>query len=185
VLEKLLESVEFPLPDSAVNAEVEFREHEIVHSLGHDDDLLERYLTIQGKTRDEWDAELRADAEQSVRAQFVLDAIAEATDVQISDGELTEYLVRQAARYQMPPQEFANQVVQGGNLPALVADVRRNKALAGVLEKAAITDESGNAVDLSALAPGAMAEIMAAEDDEDVELAEPGPDSDTGTHDAG
>ena len=75
------------------------------------------------------------------------------TEVQVGDAELTEYLVRQAARYKMPPQEFANQIMQAGNLPALVADVRRNKALADVLESATITDASGNAVDLSALAP--------------------------------
>ncbi|MDT4936954.1 MAG: trigger factor, partial [Pseudonocardiales bacterium] len=161
VLEKLVESVEFPLPESALTAEVEYREHEIVHSLGHDDALFERYLSLQDKTREEFDAELRESAERSVRAQFVLDAVAEATDVQISDGELTEYLIRQAARYQLAPQEFANQVVQAGNLPALMADVRRNKALAGVLEKAAVTDSSGNAVDLSALAPDALADMVA------------------------
>ena len=65
-----------------------------------------------------------------MRAQFILDAIADKTEVQVGDAELTEYLVRQAARYQMAPQEFANQVIQAGNLPVLVADVRRNKALA-------------------------------------------------------
>ena len=160
VLEKLLESVEFPLPESSVVAEVEYREHEIIHSLGHDDALFERYLGMQGKTAEQFAAELRENAEQSVRAQFVLDAIAEKNDVQIGDSELTEYLVRQAARYQMPPQEFANQIVQAGNLPGLVADVRRNKALAQVLEAAVITDASGNAVDLSALAPGALADII-------------------------
>src|SRR5581483_7078928 len=107
-------------------------------------------------------------AEKSVRAQFVLDALADKTDVQIGDGELTEYLVRQAARYQMAPQEFANQIVQGGNLPALVADVRRNKALAAVLESAVITDASGNTVDLSALSPEALSDVIdpsPAEDD--------------------
>ncbi|MGI8761305.1 MAG: trigger factor [Jatrophihabitantaceae bacterium] len=169
VLEKLLESVEFPLPESAVQTEIGYREHEVVHSLGHDDELFERYLTLQGKTREEYDAELRESAEKSVRAQFILDAIADAKGVQIGDGELTEYLVRQAARFQMPPQEFANQVVQGGNLPGLVADVRRNKALAAVLESAAVTDASGAVVDLSALAPSAMSQILDADDDDELD----------------
>jgi trigger factor len=168
LLETLLESVEFPLPESAVQAEIDFREHEVVHSLGHDDDLLERYLQLQGKTREEFTAELREGAEKSVRAQFVLDAIADKVDVQIGDGELTEYLVRQAARYEMPPQDFANEVVKAGNLPALISDVRRNKALATVLEGAAITDASGNTVDLSLLSPDAMADIVrGAEEDDD------------------
>ena len=166
VLEQLLETIEVPLPESAVQAEVDYREHEVVHSLGHDDAVFERYLALQGKTAEDYTAELREGAEKSVRAQFILDAIADQHEVQVADGELTEYLVRQAARYEMPPQEFANQVVQGGNLPALIADVRRNKALAGVLEKAVITDASGNTVDLSALAPGALAQLLDADDDD-------------------
>lgn len=170
VLEHLIETVEFPLPESAVKAEVDFREHEIVHQLGHDDAQFQAYLDFQGKTRDEFDTEMRESAEKSVRAQFLLDAVAEKTDVQIGDSELTEYLVRQAQQYNMPPQEFANQIVQAGNLPMLVADIRRNKALAEILEKAVITDASGNTVDLAALDAPAGAEDEAddaAEDEAD------------------
>lgn len=152
VLEQLIDTVEFPLPESAVAAEVDAREHDIVHSLGHDDSLFDEFLTSQGKTRQDFQNELRESAEKAVRAQFVLDAIAAKKDVQIGDGELTEYLVRQAARYQMAPQEFANQVMQSGNLPMMVADIRRNKALAEVLQAATVTDADGNKVDLDALA---------------------------------
>jgi len=151
LVEKLIESADFPVPESAVQAEVDYREHDVVHSLGHDDKLFEELLANQGKTREEFTAELRESAEKSVRAQFILDAIADAEQVTVGDAELTEYLVRQAARYNMPPKEFANQIVEAGNLPALMSDVRRNKALAGVLESADITDASGNKVDLSAL----------------------------------
>jgi trigger factor len=167
VLERLLEIVEFPVPESAVQDEIEVREHDIVHSLGHDDALFDRYLELQGQTREEFSADLREGAEKSVRAQFILDAIADKTDVQVGDAELTEYIVRQAARYQMAPQEFANQVVQGGSLPSLVADVRRSKALAQVLESAVVTDASGNRVDLSALAVDPPAEA-----DPDTDLSE-------------
>jgi len=173
LLEHLVETVDFPVPESAIKGEVDYREHEIVHSLGHDDAMFDRFLEMQGKTREEFTAELAVDAEKSVRAQFVLDAIADQIEVEVGDGELTEYLVRQAARYNMPPQEFADQIVKGGNLPALYADVRRNKALAQVLETAVITDASGNTVDLSALSPSALAELAEAagslelDDDED------------------
>jgi len=39
-----------------------------------------------------------------------------------------------------------------------MADVRRNKALATVLQEADITDASGRPVDLSALTPSQLAE---------------------------
>ena len=164
LLEKLVESADFPLPESAVNAEIGYREHDVVHSLGHDDKLFDELLAGQGKTRDEFTAELRESAEKSVRAQFLLDAIADAGQVNVGDAELTEYIVRQAANYDMPPKEFADQIVQGGNLPAMVADMRRTKALATVLESATITDASGNKVDLSALALSAAQAADAAPD---------------------
>ena len=151
LLEQLIDSVEFPLPQSAVDNEVQMREHDVLHSLGHDDSLFERYLESQGKTREEFDQELRENAEQAVRVQFILDEIAQKTEVQVGDAELTQYIVQQSQRYQMPPQEFANEIVKAGNLPLLVADIRRNKALAEVLETATITDASGNPVDLAAL----------------------------------
>jgi trigger factor len=151
LLERLIAETDFPLPETAVQAEIEYRQHDVIHSLNHDDDLLATFLQSQGKTREEWDAEMRESAEKSVRAQFLLDAIADKTNVQIGDSELTQYLVRQAAQYQMAPQEFANQVIQGGNLPLLVADIRRNKALATILATARVTDASGNPVDLAAL----------------------------------
>ena len=160
LVEQLIEAVEFPVPESAIKDEVDVREHEVVHSLGHDDEAFERYLAMLGQTREEFTAELREGAEKSVRVQLLLDAIAEKNDVQVGDGELTEYLVRQASRYNIPPREFANQIVQAGNLPVLMADVRRNKALATLLESATVTDASGNAVDLNVLAPEAMAEIV-------------------------
>ena len=165
VLELLVSQTEVPLPESAVQAEIDWREHDVVHQLGHDDSAFERYLETEGKTKDEFTAELREVAERAVKTQFILDSIADAEAVSVSDAELTEYIVRQAQRYNMAPQEFADQIVQAGNIAALVADVRRNKALATVLESANVTDASGNPVDLSALAtPQGQADLDELED---------------------
>lgn len=161
LLEQLLTSADFPLPLSAVTAEIEWREHDVIHQLEHDDARFAEYLAEQGQTRAEFDAELRETAEQAVKSQFLLDAIAEKQGVSVADAELSEYLVRQAARYDMAPQEFANQLLQSGNLNAVVADVRRNKALAMLLEQCTVTDASGRTVDLSELTanPTAIAEV--------------------------
>jgi trigger factor len=172
VLAKLIETMEFPVPESAVESEVGYREHDIIHSLGHDDALFEQFLAGQGKTREEFDAELREGAINSVKAQFILDAIADKEQVGVGDGELTEYLVRQAQRYNMSPQDFANEVMQAGNLPSLIADVRRNKALAVAMNAATITDESGNPVDLSALSAQDISAFEEAEEAVEDEIVE-------------
>ena len=150
LLDKLLEASDVPLPESAVKAEKEWREHDVVHQLEHNEAHLARYLDQQGKTREEFDADLQEAAERAVRTQIVLDVIADAESVSISDDELSAYLVGQAARYNVSPQEFAKQIMDAGNLPAVVAEVRRTKALATVLESAVVTDSDGSSVDLSA-----------------------------------
>jgi trigger factor len=61
-----------------------------------------------------------------------------------------------AAQYGMEPNEFAKAVEEAGQVPAMVGEVARRKALALVLEKATVTDASGRPVDLEALSPQAQ-----------------------------
>ncbi|MHA3704655.1 trigger factor [Jatrophihabitans sp. YIM 134969] len=166
VLEQLIETTEVPLPESAVERDVEFRKHEVIHELDHDEDRLTQLVEAEGQTREQWDADLREASEKSVKAQFILDAIADQNSLTVEDAELSKYLIRQARQYDMSPQQFAQTLMQNGNLPAVMADVRRNKALAAALDAATVTDASGNTVDLSALAPRAdLAELGEVEDD--------------------
>ncbi len=151
VLEALLAATEVPLPESIVTGEVEWRQHDIGHQLQGAGLDLDSYLSAEGRSREDFDEEVRRNSETAVKSQLVLDAVADAEQLGVSDTELTEHVIAQAQRYGMSPQDFAQQLTQGGNLPALVADVRRSKALASVLERAAVTDASGRPVDLAAL----------------------------------
>ena len=49
----------------------------------------------------------------------------------------------------MTPDQFAQELVNAGQVPAAVAEVRRSKALAHVLEHARIVDTDGTVIDLS------------------------------------
>ena len=151
VLEALLAATEVPLPESAVRGEVEWRQHDIGHQLEGAGLDLDSYLSAEGRTRADFDSEVQLNSETAVKSQLVLDAVADAEQLGVSDAELTEHVIAQAQRYGLSPQDFAQQLTQGGNLPALVSDVRRSKALVTVLERATVTDASGRPVDLSAL----------------------------------
>ncbi|WP_026918897.1 trigger factor [Gordonia shandongensis] len=147
VLDQLIETVEFPLPEAVVDAEVEAVQHQLVHALGHDDEQVNRFLEAQGKTRDEWDAESRTEAEKSVRTQLLLDAIADEADVEVGQDELTQQILMQAQRYGMAPQEFIQQLQNANQIGALYADVRRNKALAALITEVKVADTNGEAID--------------------------------------
>ena len=107
---------------------------------------LETYLETQGKTREEWDAEIEEQAKKGIKTQFVLDQIVANEELGVNQEELTEHLIRRAAGSGLTPDQFAQQVVQGGQVPLLVGEVARGKALATVVEAAKVVDTEGNEI---------------------------------------
>ena len=138
LVEKLLAENEIPVPDNLV--ELEVNDH----------------LEGEGRLEDaEHRAEVDGQVRSSLKSDFLLDAIVSAEEVQITEIELTEYLVRTSQRYGMAPQQFAEELQKAGQIQQLVAEVTRAKALASVLGRITVKDASGNVIDLEALAPKA------------------------------
>ncbi|WP_067699847.1 trigger factor [Nocardia jejuensis] len=166
VLETLLETVEIPLPEKVVQAEIDAVVHDAVHGFDHDEAKLAEALEAQGSSREEFDKDTKESAEKSVKTQLLLDSIAEAENTQVGQDELYERIIFQAQRYGMSPDQFIQQIQQAGQLGAVFADVRRGKALAGVVVQAAVTDTAGNAVDTTEMFgnPAAEAEEVSAEE---------------------
>ncbi len=136
LLEALLEATEIPVPEGLVLEEV--------------NDHLKNEDRLEDEThRAEVDTEVR----KSLRSSFLLDEIGVAENVDVSEAEISEYLVRSSARYGVSPEQFAQQLVEAGQIPSVLSEVARAKALASVLERTSITDVSGRKVDLSALTP--------------------------------
>ncbi len=136
LVEKLLAENEIPVPDNLV--ELEVNDH----------------LEGEGRLEDaEHRAEVDGQVRSSLKSDFLLDAIVSSEDVQVTEIELTEYLVRTSQRYGMAPQQFAEELQKAGQIQQLVAEVTRAKALASVLGRITVKDASGNVIDLEALAP--------------------------------
>ncbi|MFI9403456.1 trigger factor [Nocardia sp. NPDC052316] len=174
VLETLLEQVEVPLPEAVVQAEIDAVTHDAVHGFDHDEAKLAEALEAQGSSREEFDKDAKESAEKSVRTQLLLDAIAEAENTQVGQEELTERILFQSQRYGLAPEQFIQQVQQAGQLGAIFADVRRGKALAGVVGKVKVTDSAGNVVDTAEMfgAPEDSAPEVEAEGVAEVESTE-------------
>jgi len=132
LLEQLLEQVEIPVPQGAVEAEVH------------------RHLESEGRLEDETHrAEVTEQAQTALRNQILLDTLAEKLEVKVNQGELVDYLVSASRQYGMDPNTFIQTIDQQGQIPAMVAEVARSKALAVALRRVAVVDGAGAAVDLS------------------------------------
>jgi trigger factor len=176
VLDALLAATEVPLPSGVVDAEIEVRKHDAVHAFDHDNDRLTEWLQSRGQSMEQFDAEVRADAERSVKAQLVLDAVAEREKIQVSEAELTDRIVYQAQRYGVSPEEYLRRAQEAGQLGAIFAEVRRGKAVAAVLRGAQVSDSAGNDVDIEELFAADSSGTAAEEDgdESDLELDEDG-----------
>ena len=136
LVEKLLADIEIPVPEEFITAEV----NDHLQGEGRMEDTVHR-------------AEVEEQVRSSLKSDFLLDAVVKAESVEVTEIELTEYLVRTSSRYGMAPEQFAQELSKAGQISQLVAEVARAKALAGVLSRVKVTDASGNAVDLEALRP--------------------------------
>jgi trigger factor len=137
VLDKLVELVEVPVPESVVEEQLEQHfKAENSHGEGEHD-------------TEEHRAEVKANTARAFQNEIILDAIAEKEEVGVSQNELIDYIVTTASQYGMDPNQFAQIIDQSGQVPMMVSEVRRRKALAVVLGQAEVTDSEGNKVDLS------------------------------------
>jgi len=165
VLEIMLERVEVPLPDAMVAEELTGRRQNIEQQLSNAGMTMEKYLEDEGQTVEEFEADLERRVREAMAAQFVLDEIAAKEELGVEQNELHQHLVRRAQQSGQDPQEFANHMFEHNHIPDLVQEIRRGKALAGLVESAVVTDASGNTVDLKNLRPDGT--IGAPADDED------------------
>jgi trigger factor len=135
-IEKLIQTVDVPLPADVIEAEV-------------NDHLEKEGRLDDAKHRDE----VTKEVSQTITREFLLDSMVKAEAISVNETELTEYLVRAAARYGMSPDQFIKEVSDAGQVSTMVAEVTRAKALASVLGRVKVIDKSGKKIDLEALAP--------------------------------
>src|SRR3954447_3815840 len=151
VLEVLLEQVDVPMPEHVLADEINYRKQSMEQQLQAAGMTREQYAEFENKSVEDIDREIEEGAQQAIKAQFVLDAIARKEELTVSEAELTDTILRRAQQAGMRPDAFAQEVVNSGQLGALMSEVLRGKGLALVLEHAKIRDTAGNEIDLDSL----------------------------------
>ncbi|MGC9671040.1 trigger factor [Planosporangium sp. 12N6] len=150
-LKAIVEAAAVPAPEGVVREEVEQRKEAMNDQLQRIGASMEEYLQAEGKSQEEIDNELTEAAEDGVRIQLVLDTLADAEEIQVSDDEFGHEIVHRAQRAGVSPQQYYDQLIKSGMAAAVFGDVRRGKALAAVMERVKIVDTAGNALSLDDL----------------------------------
>ncbi|GAA1828197.1 trigger factor [Actinomadura chokoriensis] len=171
-LEALLEKVDIPLPEKVVEEEIGRRNQQLEQQLQMAGMTKEDYLKEEEKSAEEFDTEVADAARLAVKGGFVLDQLAVQEELGVENEELSEYVVTQAMQMGVQPQQLAEYLTQNNQLPAIVSEVLRSKALNLVVEHVTVKDESGNEIDVEAVQRELNGETVQAEGAEGGETAE-------------
>jgi trigger factor len=127
------------LPEPVVNARAEEMWRRVERSLQRQGMDADSYLQIQGKTREEMIEQARPEAEQALKREAVLEAVAEAEGIEVTEEDMLEAL-------QVPPghedhghpepADALEEIRKGGREDLLRDDLRMRRALELLAEEA-------------------------------------------------
>ena len=104
-------------------------------------------LLMRGLSREQVDEQmdqLRAGSEEQAKEQlkmfFIMDKLADKLEVSVSDEEINSHIAYVAASRGRRPERMREELARDGSLSQFIVQVREQKCIEKILEKAAITD---------------------------------------------
>jgi trigger factor len=138
-LDAAVDKAKVELPDSVINARAEEMWRRVERSLQRQGMEPDNYLQIQGKTREEMIEQARPEAEQALKREAVLEAVADAEGIEISEEDELEAL-------QIPPghedhghpepADALREIRESGREELFKQDLRMRRALELIGEQA-------------------------------------------------
>ena len=181
VLENLLDQLDVDAPDNLLDSELQARREQITTQLGQAGLTLEQYLVDTGgeQTEDEFWADLEQRSGQAIKAQMVLDKVAEERAISVDQNDLTQHILRKAQNDGVAPQQIAEHLNEHPHhIDEYMLEIRRAKALALVVESATVTDTDGGRVELATLTETGTYADPADADPADADPADAAPPAD-------
>ena len=131
ILEKLVEKYNFDLPKNIVEQEIDNLANQKAGTLS-EDELKE--IQESKEKLDELRESVREDAENSVKATFVVDALAKAEDVDVSDGEISQVLYYEALMNGQDPQKLIEYYQANNLIPVIKMGMMEDKLFTKLLK---------------------------------------------------
>jgi trigger factor len=117
------------LPDGIVRARGAERWERVERQMAGQGMNPDTYLQMQGKTRDEIIDESLPDAEQEIRREAVLVAVADAEEIDVSDEEMESELEHMASHERTTAAKLLERLKRDGRHEMVAADIRVRKAI--------------------------------------------------------
>jgi len=130
MIEALVEAYDFDLPQNIVEQEIDAQVNQKAQSMSEEE--LASYKGNDEKIN-ELRESVRQDAINSVKATFLVDALARKEGVQVSDGEVSQTLYYEAVMSGQDPQQFIEYYQKNNLLPAVKMGMIEDKLFAKII----------------------------------------------------
>ncbi len=150
---ELARLVDLEIPESMIGSEVQVRLQNMAQQLSMQGMRIDDYLQYTGRDPESFSAELRESAEEGVRVDLALRAVAEVEGLVVDDEEIAEEIAGMLGDAEVSLEEAMEQLRTGGQLSAVRSDLVKRKALEWLVERSEIVDEDGAAVPEELLTP--------------------------------
>ncbi|MBA3528312.1 MAG: trigger factor [Propionibacteriaceae bacterium] len=156
VLESLIGKLEIEVPENLLTTELAARKQQIESQLAQAHLTLEEYLseTEDGLDEEGFWADVEKRSGDALKAQIILDKVAEERGITVDQNDLTQHILRKAQQEKTTPQEIAAHLQEHPHhIEEYMLEIRRGKSLALIVESTTVTDSAGDRVDLANLRP--------------------------------
>jgi len=153
------------VPEPLVAEEVQRQAAELERNLRRQNVEIGQYVSALGGS-DVIIEQLRTQAVPAVKADLALRAIADAEEIEVSDDELDEAVVKLASGLGQSTAELRQALERNDGVQAVRSDVRKGKALDWLLEHVEVKDTEDNPVDRDALRAVGLEQDAGTEDQE-------------------
>ena len=133
-----VENAEVEIPEEIAAARAEEMFHRFEHQLQHQGIDPETFAQIQGRSRDDMVAEVRPEAEASLRREAVLAAIADAEGIEVTDDDIFEALrgADTSPKAEKEARKALDKLRSSGRDTLVRQDIRIRRAAEAVVESA-------------------------------------------------
>ena len=106
IIEKIIENAQMEIPQQMIAAQTRQMTQEFAQRLQSQGLSLEQYMQFTGATVDSLKEQMKPQAVKRIESRLVLEKVAEAENIQISDEKLDEELAKMAEMYKMELDKF-------------------------------------------------------------------------------
>lgn len=106
IIKAVAENTEIDIPSGMIDTEIENNIKDVEGRLSYQGATLDQYLSMMGKTMEEFKNEYKPQAETTVKQRLVLDAVAIAENIEVEDADIDAKIKEMAEKYGKKEEEL-------------------------------------------------------------------------------